>query len=143
MPKKKLTRREFLASRERNAESAHVGSVEVLSMPRKRRIPRSLQEALAELKAHLQDFYGTRLVSVTLYGPYARGDGDRDSDIDVVVALKGCTDPVAERARLNEILVELDLKHDTLISVAVTDIEDLKCRRTRFIINVRREGVRV
>jgi len=112
-------------------------------MARKKRIPRGLQETLSELKARLQDFYGTRLVSITLYGSYARGGADRDSDVDVVVALTDCSDPVAERARLSEILVELDLKYDTLISVAVTDIEDLNYRQTPFFINVRREGVSV
>jgi predicted nucleotidyltransferase len=126
-----------------NGESIEEEPAEVPFMARKKRIPKKLQEALRELRASLEESYGTRLVSVTLCGSYARGEADSDSDVDVVVALTDCADPVGERARLNDVLVELDLKYDTLISVAVTDIEDLKYRQTPFFINVRREGVSV
>lgn len=42
---------------------------------------------LSELKAGLRASYGESLKGVYLYGSYARGEADSESDVDVLVVL--------------------------------------------------------
>ncbi len=44
-----------------------------------------IENILSELKRELKQLYQNRLVSIILYGSYARGEAGEDSDIDVVV----------------------------------------------------------
>ena len=48
-----------------------------------------LKTILAELRSRFEALYGDRLVKLILYGSQARGDAEPDSDIDVLVVLKG------------------------------------------------------
>ena len=59
-------------------------------------LPQSVRPALQELKAALISLYGERPEGVYLYGSYARGDFTEDSDIDVLLVLKGDVKPGAE-----------------------------------------------
>ena len=61
---------------------------------------KDIEGILHELKAGLRDLYGDRLVSVILYGSYARGEATEDSDIDVAVVLKGEFAPGREIDRM-------------------------------------------
>jgi len=47
------------------------------------------EELLSEIKSRLQAAHAERLYGVVLYGSEARGDAEQDSDIDVLVLLKG------------------------------------------------------
>ncbi|MBW2149376.1 MAG: nucleotidyltransferase domain-containing protein [Deltaproteobacteria bacterium] len=44
-----------------------------------------VETLLSELKSGLKSVYGERLKGVCLYGSYARGEDDRESDVDVPV----------------------------------------------------------
>jgi predicted nucleotidyltransferase len=61
-----------------------------------------LRVILGELRRRLTAIYGDRLAKMVLYGSQARGDAGPDSDIDVMVVLrgKGCRcDHVGRAAR--------------------------------------------
>ena len=55
-----------------------------------------LKTILAKLRSHFEQLYGDRLTQMVLYGSQARGDADPDSDIDVLVVLKGQVNPGEE-----------------------------------------------
>jgi len=46
-----------------------------------------IEPIVREFKAALQVMYGDRLREVVLYGSYARGDYDEESDIDLMIVL--------------------------------------------------------
>ncbi len=58
----------------------------------KRRLPVSLRPALAEYAERLSALFGERLVEVRLFGSFARGEANEDSDVDVLVLVRGLTD---------------------------------------------------
>jgi predicted nucleotidyltransferase len=41
----------------------------------------------------LEERFGPRLLSLRVFGSYARGDADADSDIDVAVVVRDLTEP--------------------------------------------------
>ena len=47
------------------------------------------EQLLNQIKERLQDAYGDRLQGIVLYGSEARGEAEEDSDIDLLVLLKG------------------------------------------------------
>lgn len=70
-----------------------------------------LQEILAQLKRYLESLYGDRLASLILFGSQARKEARADSDIDVLIVLKGSVDIFAERKKLSLFLSQLCLDY--------------------------------
>jgi len=106
-----------------------------------RELPRQVRLALEELKASLAEIYGPRFQGVYLYGSYARGDFRESSDIDLLILLSGPVNPYAEINRLSELLSDLCLRYDVLITVFPVPVEWLEQRKSPLFENVRREGV--
>ena len=98
---------------------------------------------MKELKAALVRIYGDKLKGVYLYGSYARGDYDADSDVDLLVTLRGEANPWVESSRLSETLSDICLAHDLLIAAYTVPEVWLRERETPLFINIRREGVLV
>ncbi len=74
---------------------------------------------VAELRQQLAALYGSRLVQVILYGSQARGDAEDSSDIDVLVVLKGAVQGGEEIERTGDLVTDLSLRDNTVISPAL------------------------
>lgn len=109
----------------------------------KRKNRKYIDKTLTELKTKLTSLYKGRLVSIILYGSYARGEALESSDIDVVVVLNGEVSPGEEIDYMLDILTDLNLKYNTLISVYPVSEETFKKVKSPLILNVRREGISV
>lgn len=57
-----------------------------------RAIPSSLRPALEAYAKRLRPIFGERLRELRLFGSYARGEADEESDVDVLVLVEGLTD---------------------------------------------------
>jgi len=99
------------------------------------------QAMVAELRQHLEALYGPRLVLMMLYGSHARGEAELGSDIDVLVVLKGPVSPGEEIMRTGEIVADLSLKFNKVISCLFMDEERFTYRNGPLLRNVRKEGV--
>ena len=73
----------------------------------------------------------------------ARGDADPASDIDVLIVLQGPVHPSDEVARTGEIVAELSLQFDTVVSCLFMDESRFAERNGPLLRNVRREGLAV
>jgi uncharacterized protein len=102
-----------------------------------------LQAILSELKARLTELYGERLEKLILFGSQARGDAEPDSDIDVLVVLKGEVDAGNELWTISEATADLSLKYTTLLSSVVMSDSQYQARRSSFLGEVSREGIAV
>ena len=105
-------------------------------------VPPRLQAVLGETEAALRGIYGDRFRGLVLFGSQARGRADPGSDIDLVLLLEK-SDGARERRHCSEVVAELSLRHDTVISLVPMGIEEFRSAKTPFLLNVRREGIRL
>ena len=102
-----------------------------------------LDQILREFRDGLEQIYGSRLVRVVLFGSQAREEAEPDSDIDVMLVLRGPVNPHEEIRRLSLFTSGLSLKHDVVISCVYVSQEDFYNEQSPLMLNVRREGVLV
>jgi len=96
---------------------------------------------MAEMKAGLQALYGERLKGVYLFGSYARGEADEESDVDVLVVLDDYESYGAEVDRAGHLGAELSLRYGVSISKVFLREREWLHGDTPFLVNVRREAV--
>ena len=102
-----------------------------------------INAVLSRLREQLAALYGTRLCRLVLFGSRARGDNEADSDIDVLVVLKGTVVPAEEIARTGGVVAALSLEHGVVISCVFVSESSFDHDDTPLLLNVRREGVPV
>lgn len=100
-----------------------------------------LKNILAELRCELERLYGERLSKVVLFGSQARGDAEPDSDIDVLVVLKGDVRDGEEISRTSKITADLSLANDVVIGCVFVSDQQFAIENSPLLLNVRREGV--
>ena len=100
-----------------------------------------MREAVKEFKIEIQKLYGQRLKDVILYGSWARDEATAESDIDLIVVLAGDVVPGQEIDRMIEVITEINLTHNVLISVYPVSEEAYATVNSPLLMNVRKEGI--
>ncbi len=107
-------------------------------------MPNNIKKILRELKKGLVEIYGDQLKAVYLFGSFARGEGRLpDSDIDVMIVLKGEFDYWEMDKRSWEFVAALSLENDVVISIKLASETKYAESKMPLFINVRKEGVAV
>lgn len=106
-----------------------------------------LSVILKEIAETAKDTFKDKLDSVILYGSYARGDYHKDSDIDIMILVKGIPseDLWKYRAPITEKSSEMGLEYDILITPLIKDVDTFKkyLNVLPFYQNVDKEGIRI
>jgi addiction module RelB/DinJ family antitoxin len=92
------------------------------------------------------NLFGDRLQEIILYGSYARGDFDDESDIDIAIILDVQRDEISEyRDAIAEIASNLNLKHEKLININCIPTDDfIKWQNDLpYYRNIAKEGVKL
>lgn len=101
---------------------------------------------LQRLNEIYHDIYAENLVKVILYGSYARGDFDNESDIDVVAIVQGKREMLQKQLKqVWDASDELELEYGTIISPTVIPLEEYEKYQDDlpYYLNIKREGVEV
>ena len=107
-------------------------------------MPTSIRKILRELKNGLAAIYGDQLKTVILFGSYARGDAHPpDSDIDVMIVLKGEFNYREVQKRSIEFVASLCLENDVLITRKFASDKEYTESRMPLFQNIRGEGIAI
>ena len=107
-------------------------------------MPNKIDKIIKKFILEVSNLIGGRLKKVILYGSYARGDYDKNSDIDIMILTDFNDEELAEyRVKIREIACDLELENDIAISPVVRNIEKYNDRINiiPFYMNVQKEGV--
>ena len=102
-----------------------------------------LKPILDELREALAAHYGERLSKLVLFGSQARGDAEEDSDIDVLVVLKGEVSDSEESRIMLEPIADICLEHSVVIQWFFVSESRYNRNDDSFMRNVRHDGVAV
>jgi predicted nucleotidyltransferase len=100
-----------------------------------------IKPLLSELKAGLQSLYGDRLRGLYLFGSYARGTAEPDSDVDVLIVLDEIASYGGEIRRTGDLTSSVSLKFGVSVSVVLMSVTDWEHGENPFLLNVRDEAV--
>ncbi len=100
-----------------------------------------LHSLLGELKAGLQSLYAGRLHGIYLYGSHARGQGNRESGVDILIVLDEVPSYAAEVDRTGKLIVALSLKYAASVSRVFVSRNDWLQGQSPFLLNAREEAI--
>ena len=100
-----------------------------------------MEAILRTLRSEMARVLGDRLEQVLLFGSQARGEARPDSDIDILVVVRGECDYADLIRRTSPIIAALSLRYDVVISRAFVSRERYEREQSPFLLNVRREGI--
>lgn len=100
-----------------------------------------LEQLLNELKYGLAQLYGRRLVGVYLFGSYARGEQDVESDLDILIVLSEYKHYGIEIEYTGDLISKLSLKYDISISRKFVQEIAWLSADTPLLRNIRAEAV--
>jgi len=96
---------------------------------------------LQEVKQALQELYQNQLEAIILYGSQAREDAQEFSDIDILVVLKSEINPYHEIDKTSQIISNICLNNDVVISRHFISSAKFENENTPFNYNVKKEGI--
>ena len=102
-------------------------------------LPADLEAVLGRLERGFEDLYGGRYRGLVLYGSYARGEADDESDVDLLL-LGGEVDRAREVLRVEPVKWPLALESGYVLSVVPVGVTEFRDAREPFLCNARSEG---
>lgn len=93
-----------------------------------------------------REVYGANIMTIYLYGSYARGDYDGESDVDLVAIVKGERTVLQDKLKkVWDISVDVGFEHDVVISPMVIPYSEFEEYREKlpYYRNIEREGLKI
>jgi predicted nucleotidyltransferase len=105
-------------------------------------LPAAEARAVAELVEHVRTRFGARLRELGLFGSFARGEANEDSDVDVLVVVDDLT--FLEGQEVAHFCGDLLTEHDVLVSpfaVSTDHMQHLRSRERQIAREIDRDRV--
>jgi predicted nucleotidyltransferase len=100
------------------------------------------RNAVLEFAERLKNRYGSMIQEIILFGSKVRGEGDKESDIDILIVLKNLSWEI--KKSISELAAKENLKYNVLISTIRYDVKTWEApvvKASPFGKSVREEGI--
>lgn len=107
-------------------------------------MPNSINMVLNEFKVKVKEILGDRVKKIILYGSYARGDYNNNSDVDIMILTDLNFEEIEKyRDDISDIAFEIELKTGIMLSPIIKNAEEysIRIKYIPFYKNVNKEGV--
>lgn len=107
-------------------------------------MPNNIKRVINDFIKNVKEVLGNRLKKVILYGSYARGDYNKDSDIDILFLTDLNEKEIEEyRDKISDIAFTIELEKEIYISPIIKNIDKYNARVNviPFYMNIQKEGV--
>ncbi|MBQ6885460.1 MAG: nucleotidyltransferase domain-containing protein [Clostridia bacterium] len=105
-----------------------------------------LNSILQKFEQEAKAIFGDRLVSIVLFGSYARGDFDEESDIDILILADMSSEELSSyRGRIDTLCGDLLWEYGIVVSAIEKDVETYSkySNILPFYKNIEQEGVKI
>lgn len=105
-----------------------------------------LEQVLGKVSQTSKELFEENLNSVILYGSYARGDYDDESDIDILILVNMPAQELVEfRKQINELCSSLLYDYGVVVSIIEKDADTFNkySHVLPFYQNIIREGIKI
>lgn len=105
-----------------------------------------IAEILRKIEAEARKIIGDSLDEIILFGSYARGEGEPESDLDVALLVQGEDDTIKKwDSRFTELMEDLVLEHEIFVSIMLISRTHFNkyVDALPFYMNINKEGKRV
>ena len=106
----------------------------------------TLNEITSAVVNSYREVFGSDLIDVFLYGSYARGENEDDSDIDYAAIVKGDRLELQEKVKkVWTVAFEVGLEKDVIISPTVIPYSEFEKYKSKlpYYRNINMEGIKV
>lgn len=107
-------------------------------------VPNNIEKAINEFLEKINKILENNVKKVILYGSYARGDYEKNSDLDIMILTDLSDEEIVNiRTQIWDIAYDIGLKNDIIISSLIKNINDYNywLDTLPFYMNVQKEGV--
>lgn len=107
-------------------------------------MPENMENLLEEYRKAIAEVFGQHEIRIILYGSYARGDFQVDSDLDIMVLADMAPEDVSYYAdKLYDITYDFETKYDVEINPIVQSKKTYEQWKNvyPFFMNIEKEGV--
>ena len=107
-------------------------------------MPKNVNKEIQEFIKQVKEILGIRLKKIILYGSYARGDYNQQSDVDIMILTDLSFEEIEEyRDKISDIAYDIELSTGIILSPVIKNIEKYNSRINfvPFYKNVEKEGV--
>ena len=102
-----------------------------------------IKKILRDYKKVITKLYGERLNRMILYGSWARGEATEESDIDLLIALKGRVNNLKEISKMKDVIYDIELQNGIEISTILVSENQYKKNNMPVYLNIRNEGIEI
>lgn len=106
----------------------------------------NLEKILKKIVIIYRNIYNQNLCDIYLYGSYARGDYNEESDIDIVAIVKGDRQELQDQLKeIWEAVSDLELDYEVVISPTVIPYSEFETYKDilPYYRNIAKEGVKL